>query len=775
MGRLRETIEGIMYEEPAETPKGPSTLRSKIESALPSGGGISPADTRTPLTYEGTPGLPQSTDFDPRYAQQGDATGRRVMTPMGLRDRPPSVSELVGAGEATQSQEAEAEAAIPPERSQLSDEFTTDEASRGDVPNTGELSDPSEVSAQEQRNLDLGFGRSTTGELTQSEGPVRATGAGGDGFTATLTQQFVRPGLASEEAYQNQALQTQVDRDVAKQRVFQAAQTDYDIADILSNLGDMQAESGQEIQDSVRAGLAERQRMMGGLQREIDRVAARNIDPEHFFSSRSQGTRFGASIAVALGTLGQALAPGLPNVALQIIDNAIDRDLQAQVANSNRDLNLLGQRRNLYSDLVQLTNDDQAARIMFRELHYEEALTRMNSLRSRAHGNDQVAALNTAIAQVQLQLANARVEREEAMTRVSVATSQTIRGRRRSQRALQEIFDQYSNDVNERARSQEGAPPTEESATAPTAPPSGPSRTPRPRTPRAPAPSTPTPETAAEETPRPSARDEGVAGSGDTSPRRLPALDTSGDLWGVGVEVHGNGARGDYNAPFVREAIPQPLEDGTTMTLTPMVQNGHFIRDRQNRQLFRIQHDHRTANVNREEYAQANEPSELLPMGFEIASADSQRRWERLSTTRQDEIRGRMQGLARLQLALNRFQTIIDENRNGTFSPTVGAEARARTYQAFQGVREMYGLAQIVGHEETQVNDFLGGVSSADSVTRFVFDRAVRNLPALYDVLNDELSLVVDETGMTRRRGARQNSSQTRRELDAAGVTRPGR
>jgi hypothetical protein len=77
------------------------------------------------------------------------------------------------------------------------------------------------------------------------------------------------------------------------------------------------------------------------------------IDPRAFWAKKDTGSKIQAAIAIAMGAMGGALQKG-PNVALQVIDQAIARDIDAQKAN-------LGKTGSLLSFHMQEGRDAQAA------------------------------------------------------------------------------------------------------------------------------------------------------------------------------------------------------------------------------------------------------------------------------------------------------------------------------------------------------------------------------------------------------------------------------
>jgi hypothetical protein len=72
------------------------------------------------------------------------------------------------------------------------------------------------------------------------------------------------------------------------------------------------------------------------LQREQDAVANQKVDPNRLFSGRAgTGAAIASTISVALGAFGASLTGG-PNYALQIVNSAIQRDVDAQMDSLQR-------------------------------------------------------------------------------------------------------------------------------------------------------------------------------------------------------------------------------------------------------------------------------------------------------------------------------------------------------------------------------------------------------------------------------------------------------
>jgi hypothetical protein len=69
-------------------------------------------------------------------------------------------------------------------------------------------------------------------------------------------------------------------------------------------------------------------------------VMASNVEPGRLWASKTGGQKMGSIAAIIMSGIGQGLAGG-PNMALQILDNAIERDIEAQKANLSKNQGLL--------------------------------------------------------------------------------------------------------------------------------------------------------------------------------------------------------------------------------------------------------------------------------------------------------------------------------------------------------------------------------------------------------------------------------------------------
>lgn len=136
-------------------------------------------------------------------------------------------------------------------------------------------------------------------------------------------------------------------------------------ADAVAGAAGQMADARQGHEEALRQIEQERQvamaRARGRYTRAIERVEAMHVDPAHFFSDG--GRTVGAVIAVALGAAGTAVSgdPRHQETALNLINQAVERDISAQEENMSHQRALLPHEENLVGMMHQEFEDRVAA------------------------------------------------------------------------------------------------------------------------------------------------------------------------------------------------------------------------------------------------------------------------------------------------------------------------------------------------------------------------------------------------------------------------------
>lgn len=185
-----------------------------------------------------------------------------------------------------------------------------------------------------------------------------------------------------------------------------------------------------------RAEIAERstkeqQRMFGEIQSIQSDLADKKIDPNHFWSSKTDGQKFGLSLGVALMSLGNGLMR-TPDDSMEFINRQIDRDINVQrenMQNSRRGLedkiNALGVARTISHDELE---QKDIARTLMLEAAKSKALSLAESSQSdvvRANAKVVAGRIDQEIGQTSANLANAAAAR----TTTAVTSASRVGGR----------------------------------------------------------------------------------------------------------------------------------------------------------------------------------------------------------------------------------------------------------------------------------------------------------------------------------------------------------
>jgi hypothetical protein len=248
-------------------------------------------------------------------------------------------------------------------------------------------------------------------------------------------------------------------------------------ARFLGDMANIDREAANELledREGLRAMVDERMTLqseaLNNLEQLNDRVMSQEIDPVRFFSTRG-GARLGAAVSVALGSLGQALAPGTENAALRIIDTAVERDIAAQVENMRNSQQGVVMAQNIYQDLRQLYNDDFAAQAALRSMYLTEVDRRLNSLRASAASERMQGNADVLIQQIQARRARADAQLADRVGNIHVTETVRARGLASSRRNMR-MAHRMQSDPNRRrvvnfARQRAGLQPLPEAAPRP--------------------------------------------------------------------------------------------------------------------------------------------------------------------------------------------------------------------------------------------------------------------------------------------------------------------
>jgi hypothetical protein len=135
------------------------------------------------------------------------------------------------------------------------------------------------------------------------------------------------------------------------------------------------------------------------------------LDPDRYWANKTTGSKVLTAIGVMLGGIGAGLTRG-PNMALEMLNKAIDRDMETQKQQ-------IGQENNLLVQMRQKFQDDQSADTATRMLLNQKAQNELGKAASKYQGES--AKQNAEIMKSQLQQQQAQLQRQLAMQQMMAA------------------------------------------------------------------------------------------------------------------------------------------------------------------------------------------------------------------------------------------------------------------------------------------------------------------------------------------------------------------
>lgn len=111
-------------------------------------------------------------------------------------------------------------------------------------------------------------------------------------------------------------------------------------ADTANVQAQIEQQKGAELESAAQDFKRRDEELRGRGQALFDDVLNGKIDPKRLWNNADTGTKIAASIGMILGGMGAGMTRG-PNYALQVIERAIDRDIDAQKSNLAKKENLL--------------------------------------------------------------------------------------------------------------------------------------------------------------------------------------------------------------------------------------------------------------------------------------------------------------------------------------------------------------------------------------------------------------------------------------------------
>lgn len=187
-----------------------------------------------------------------------------------------------------------------------------------------------------------------------------------------------------------------------------------------SQLMEESLQNAQQIQqnydDKLKLSAQKVQERLDDLSLSIDNLANKETyDPNRLFSNASTETRLLAGISITFGAIGQALGAG-ENTGLKIINDAINRDIEAQKQEFAKAKDLVSAKNTLYGAYREKYNDDTAAKAAAEASLWALAEKKMQAAALSTKNQEALAQFELAKAKIKEKQAEAQINFEKAIS-----------------------------------------------------------------------------------------------------------------------------------------------------------------------------------------------------------------------------------------------------------------------------------------------------------------------------------------------------------------------
>lgn len=179
---------------------------------------------------------------------------------------------------------------------------------------------------------------------------------------------------------------------------------------------------------------------IGKVQDQISKIESSEIDPTAWYKNPDGSNNYSRSvmgaIAIGLGALAQSRLGG-PNNALQIINRAIDRDIDAQKTNLANKRAGVGMQMNMLGQMQQQLGNERAAEAATKLAMLKSAEMKFHEVATRAQGPVVKAAAMQNIEALRMEELKTKNQLTDSIKQMHVENEKTLYGARQQQYAAQ--------------------------------------------------------------------------------------------------------------------------------------------------------------------------------------------------------------------------------------------------------------------------------------------------------------------------------------------------
>lgn len=149
-------------------------------------------------------------------------------------------------------------------------------------------------------------------------------------------------------------------------------------------------------------------------QQSLSDLNSQKIDPNRLYANTSTGDKILAGIGIALGGIASGMS-GKPNAAMKVIQDAIDRDIDAQKIEIEKKVRAVGAQGSLYNDLVGRLQNEDAARHYLTSLMLEQSKNTLDQYKTQISTSSQRAELAKLYGEIDVRSGEAQLKAKEAL------------------------------------------------------------------------------------------------------------------------------------------------------------------------------------------------------------------------------------------------------------------------------------------------------------------------------------------------------------------------
>jgi len=180
-------------------------------------------------------------------------------------------------------------------------------------------------------------------------------------------------------------------------------------ADAIGAQGKEEAQALDSAQTSMAIEQANYQKKLGEYQTQRDGlekdIRDGKLDPNRYMDSLSTGSRMLAGISIILGGLGGGLTGKGGNTGLDVINRAIDRDIDAQKTNSDKTQNLYRMNLEKTRDLNAATMQTQTQMLSIAKVRIEQAAAKYKDPMAQSRAQQMLGGITEKQSALETQLA----------------------------------------------------------------------------------------------------------------------------------------------------------------------------------------------------------------------------------------------------------------------------------------------------------------------------------------------------------------------------------